>query len=66
MGPRSSGFNEMEGGYPAIPDSFGPQEPAEPDQEKEEVDEEDMDELDIAEAEYLREIHSGMLMDSDD
>lgn|GEM_PF-6921635 len=56
----------MEGGYPAIPDSFGPQEPAEPDQEKEEVDEEDMDELDIAEAEYLREIHSGMLMDSDD
>lgn len=70
MGSRSSGFDEIEAGYPAITDHDEPQEPAyagdDDDEIKKPSADEEMDELAMAEQEYRREIGSGMMMQSEE
>lgn len=66
MGSRSAGFDELEAGYPAISDHDEPREPDYKDEDEEIVSktssaEVEVDELAMAEQDYLREIHSGML-----
>jgi hypothetical protein len=72
MGPRSAGFDELESGYPAITDNDEPREPefaAEEDEEGEanvSASDAEEDELAMAEQDYLREIHSGMLVSEEE
>jgi|LNFM01.2.fsa_nt_gb hypothetical protein len=73
MGPRSTGFDELEAGYPAITDDE-PGEPAFAAEDDEDGDEApasgkgevEMDELEMAEQDYLREIHSGMVVSEEE
>jgi hypothetical protein len=73
MASRSAGFDDLESGFPALNDHDEPQEPdyaAEENDDEEDaiethrssahIDADEVNELDLAEQEYLREIHSGI------
>ncbi len=73
MGPRSPGFDEIEAGYAglATEDHDEPREPEdhEDDEEttpKKKPSDDDYDELQMAEAEYLAEMGSGMNVSDED